>query len=270
MAPRALPVSKLRARRRKRRLLIAIGIVLTLLVLLVGAILLLWLPILRIHSVEVVGLTSVRKEAVEERVRARLSGAHGLVLPNDNAFLDNNEAVKKDLLQTCTSFESVTISRSNLQTLLVTVVERTTAALWCGESVASSAPCFLLDASGTAYAPAANFSGEVYIKYYGPISSTTPRHFTTPEQFSAVVSLATALGAQTPEDAPVRVELKDTEADVTFSSGFVLMYTLVDEPADVLERFILARKSEPFAGRTLADFVYLDLRFGDKLYYRLK
>jgi len=43
-----------------------------------------------------------------------------------------------------------------------------------------------------------------------------------------------------------------------------------DSGADVLERIALALQSEPFAKRSLTDFAYLDLRFGDKLYYKLK
>ena len=55
-----------------------------------------------------------------------------------------------------------------------------------------------------------------------------------------------------------------------FASGFVLKFALSDAGGDVFERFSLALAAEPFLGRSLSDFLYLDLRFGDKLYYKLK
>ena len=55
-----------------------------------------------------------------------------------------------------------------------------------------------------------------------------------------------------------------------FADNFTLIFTLVDQGGDVFERLTLALTSGPMAAHKLGDFQYLDLRFGDKLYYKLK
>ncbi len=270
MAPRALPASKLRARRKKRRVVLVLVALGVLLLVLLGVVGLAWLPALRITTIEVAGASSVGKEAIQEIVRADLRGTQAGVLPNDNAFLYKDKVIQKHLLDTFAVFESVTVSRKGLNTLVVTAVERTTAALWCGESLANPSPCYLLDKTGSAYAPAADFSGETYVRYYGPVSSSTPRQFVSPEQFTALSALVTALKNKGIAGTPVRVEINGAEGDITFDNNFTLMYSLADDGADVLERFVLALQAEPFTTHSVADFLYLDLRFGDKLYYRLK
>ena len=48
------------------------------------------------------------------------------------------------------------------------------------------------------------------------------------------------------------------------------MFALGDDGGDVFDRFSLALQSDLFKKHALSDFDYLDLRFGDKLYYKLK
>jgi len=49
-----------------------------------------------------------------------------------------------------------------------------------------------------------------------------------------------------------------------------VIFALSDSGGDVYERFVLALTAEPFEGRSTGDFEYLDLRFGDRLYYKLR
>ncbi len=270
MAPRALPVSKLRTRRKKRRLLLAATIIVGLLILVAGLIGLAWLPFVRIHTLEVEGASSVATDVIENIVRADLTGSVALVLPKNSTFLFPESVIQKHLLEKFAAIESVQVQRKNLHTINVSVVERTTTALWCGKSHETASPCFLLDKGGAAYAPAADFSGEVYVKYYGPTTGSTVKQFLKPEEFYALSSLVGTLRAQIKDDAPARVEAVNGEVRITFESGFTLIYMLKDDGADVMERFMLALKADPFLHHTIADFSYLDLRFGDKLYYRQK
>ena len=64
----------------------------------------------------------------------------------------------------------------------------------------------------------------------------------------------------------------DSNGDVhiMFASGFTLLFPISADGGDVYQRFTLALQSDPFTSHKLSDFEYLDLRFGDKLYYKLK
>ena len=269
MARVVLPQSKLKARRRRRRLVLA-GIVLFLLLVLAGgAVALAWAPFVRIQTIEVIGASSVSTSSVESAVRGEIAGTYWYVFPRDNALFYPEAQVRAGLQQQFPVFESIALRVEGFTNLRVDVLERGPHALWCGESVASSSPCFLLDAGGVVYAPAADFSGEVYIKYYGHASDAQPKQFLNADEFGALSAFAAAAGQQA-KDQVTSLEVGDTFATLHFASGFALMFSTADNTADVLERFRLALTADPFTTHALADFQYLDLRFGDKLYYKLK
>ncbi len=270
MVTRPLPVSKLRARRLRRRVLLLVAAFFLFSIVVGGVVGLSWLPSLRIHTVAVSGASSVNNSVLRSMVEESLAGTYWGVFPKNNSFLYPKSSIEKELLAAFPVFSSVEIRRLGLKTLNVTIVERTTAAFWCGDSPETPSPCFLLDGSGVAYAPAADFSGRIYISYYGPLTSTNVKQFITPDGFKALSALLPALQKAARGEAPTHVEVKGIDVHITFESGFTLMYSLPDNGADVLERFSLAIKAEPFSKHTLSDFEYLDLRFGDKLYYKLK
>ncbi len=269
MASRALPVSKLKARRRRLRVIWASVVLGFTLAILVGVVGFSWTPYARINTVEVVGASSVDAAAVQDTVLKATRGTYGYVFAKNNIFLYPRENIEKGLLASYPVFGEVEIQHSGLHTLVVAITERTAVALWCGESVASSSACFLLDSSGVSYTPAADFSGQTYVKYYGHVSNVPPQ-FVTPPQFKEIYATAEALRTQARGETPTQVEVKNTEVHITFESGFKLFYSSLDNGASVLERLSLAMQAEPFVTKKLFDFEYLDLRFGDKLYYKLK
>lgn len=270
MAPRAVPVSKLRARRRQRRVILAVSAAVLLLVVIAGAFGLTWLPGIRIHTVVVTGAVSVPSQEIEDTVRTNLVGTYGFIVPKNNALVYPAGMIARQVLEKFPAIASVTTKRTSLTSLTVAVVERTPIARWCGESLANPAPCYLLDASGVVYAPAADSLDSGYVTYYGPVSTTPMRQFVSTEQFRAVSALVAALQTNGSAGTPMRVDLEAGEVHIIFASGFTLMYSLSDDGADVLQRFVLALQAAPFTTHAVADFLYLDLRFGDKLYYQLK
>lgn len=267
---RTLPPSRLKARRRKRRAA-TVGVIILLILVVAGGIIgLLWLPQIRVQHIDVAGASSVSNANIESDVKAALSGTAWLVVPKDNIFLYPRDKITQMLLNTYPSFESVEVSAQHFDTLSVNITERRALALWCGESLAAASACYLLDGNGVVYAPAANFSGQIYIQYYGSVVGTTTRQFITPDEFRSLSAFAGAVGQVIEGDAPQEIEVAGTDASVTFASGFVLTFSLADASTDVLERLGVALKTEQFTKHPLSDFAYLDLRFGDKLYYKLK
>lgn len=262
-----------RGRLRRRRRVVRITIALTVLLLLLSAIVisLSWLPQMRVSAAVVEGASTLSTSTIETAVLKTLSGTYGYLIPKNNILLYSKDSVIGDLIGAFPPIQSASVRLENFHTLRVSVVERTPVALWCGLVPAESVPCVLLDSSGAAYAPAAEYSGDVYVHYYGDLStSTMPQHYLGPDQFEELHALIVAI-RQSDTETP-RIVAVDEHADVyvTFSSGFVLMFSGAHEEGIVRNRFDLAIKSGPFADKKLSDFEYLDLRFGDKLYYKPK
>ena len=161
----------------------------------------------------------------------------------------------------------------DFHTITVAVVERKPAALWCGDS-ASSTGCYFLDENGLAYAPAALYSGDAYQKYYGPLGQagadqSARGQFLHPEQFHSLPALIESLEKTIKLSANAVVVSQD-DVRVVFVGNFALLFGLKDEGGGIVERLTLALGAAPFTKNSLTDFDYLDLRFGDKVYYKLK
>jgi hypothetical protein len=60
------------------------------------------------------------------------------------------------------------------------------------------------------------------------------------------------------------------DAHLTLSNLFTLIFPAGANMGEVLQRFSLALTTEPFTTHALSDYEYLDVRFGAKLYYKLK
>ena len=263
----------MRTRRRKRRGVIAVTILVIFLIMLGGLVWLSHSGFLRITSIEVSGEQTILASNVEDAVQSQLAGSYWHLFAKNNIFLYPKSQINNALPAAMPVIASAEVRAVNFHTISVSIVERQPKALWCGNTVeASSSNCFLLDQNGVAYAPSADFSGDAYKRYYGALSGgSTPQQYLTPASFISLGALVDTIAQSQPQDAIASVSVdQDSDVRVAFSSGFTLLFDLSQSGGDVYQRFELALQSDAFAGRTIADFQYLDLRFGDRLYYKLK
>ena len=276
MARVALPQSKIRARRKKRRIRIA-SVAAGAFV--VFVILLIWLshaPFMLINSVEVTGNTTLSDSAIADAVTSDVSGDYLYVFPKNNIFLYPKFKTEAQLLQQLPAIAKVTIEAKNFHTLQVTVTERARKALWCGGTVGNGSSCFWLDQDGTAFSAVFDLTYDgtatsTYQKYYGSLNGSEPQQYLTSDQFHSLSALIDALAQNQQSNSIVGIEVAaDNTVSVYFANGFKLMFSLSANGGDVYQRFTLALGSDAFAGHQLSDFQYLDLRFGDKLYYKLR
>lgn len=274
----ALPQSRLKKRRRVQR--VRVGIVIGLLALVaIGAIIgCTWIPFIRIHGIAVSGTEVVAPADIQAIAMAELKGRYLFIIPRDNIFLYPNAEITLALMRRYPTLQHATVRAQNFQSLSVLVAERHPSALYCGPAPESTEGCMLMDETGFAYAPAGPISGDGLLSYYGPATTTRgytsdvmPQRFLVPEQFGALTGLVKAL-ADTQKDTAVLAVSVDANGDVklSFMNGFSILFRLADKGSDVLERYTLGLESDPFKAHQISDFAYLDLRFGDKLYYHLK
>lgn len=276
MARVSLPQSKVRARRRRRRIIV-LSLAAGALVVLLGA--LVWLahaPFLQITTVDVSGEATLNAADISDLVLADIAGSYLYVFPKNNIFLYPKFTTEASLAEQMPTIAKVSINAKDFHTLSVAVTERARKALWCGTSVAQAGACFWLDQDGVAYAAISDLSlgliaSSTYQRYYGALAGGSPQQYLTPEQFHSLTALADALVQNQSKNHIQSIEVDSAgNVRVAFADTFVLIFNLASAGADVYQRFVLVLGSEVFAGHTLADFQYLDMRFGDKLYYKLK
>lgn len=272
MARVHLGESKLKARRSRRRALFAGIAALAVLVLFGALVALSWAPFLRVEQVSVLGVRALDAKELERVVRQELSGGWGYVFARSNIFLYPKQRIASELTESFPTIKTIAVQAEDFKSVVVTIAERQPVALWCGESAASSTSCYFLDEDGLVYAPAAMYSGGVYQTYYGPLqnSGAGQGQFLTAEQFHSLPPLLESLQKSIP--GPLQSVTVNQEGDVraVFAGDFAVLFGVADSGGGVVERFLLALAASPFADRALSDFEYLDVRFGDKVYYKLK
>ena len=268
MARVELPESKLRARKRRRFVRLAAGLIVFLLFTSSGLVGLTYLSSLQIKDVAVSGAQTLSSGTVETFARDRLSGEYWYVFSKSNIFLYPKQQIAADLIKAYPVLASADVHAVDFHTIAVNLVEREPRALWCTQDER----CLFMDENGVAYGEAPTFSEPVYLSYYGTTTGEAlPKQYLTPEQFQSLSALVDALAQKISDSAIVAVDV-DTNKDVSvrFANSFTLRFALSDAGGDIFERFSLALTSEPMKAHKLTDFEYLDLRFGDKLYYKLR
>ncbi len=265
MARVELPQSKLRARRKRRRVrlaVVALGALALLLAIMVG---LSYIPFLQIRNVAVSGTQTLATSTVANYVESYIAGRYLYVIPKRNIFLYPKDKIASGLLSSFPELRVADVHAGDFHTIEVEVVEREPKALWCANT-----DCYLMDQEGVVYAPAKSREG--FVEYHGTTQGDRlPRQYLNANQFEALFSLVDALSQKVATSHITRVSI-DNHADVEadFDNGFTLKFALGDASGDTFERFSVALTAGPFLGHTLSEFLYLDLRFGDKLYYKLK
>lgn len=266
--------SNLRARRRRRAYIFAgLGVLAAVL-----CVALVWAfvsaPFARITRVTVSGSNVVPAASIEDAVQHELQGKYMFIFPKNSIFLYSRKHVEDAVLGLYPTLKTVGVNAKNFHTLAIVVTERTPKALWCGTDKSSAAnPCLFLDENGLAYAYAPEYSGTAYATYFGGLepSNALPKQFLGSDKFRSLSALVETFKQHVAPDALSYVSV-DPDGDVSlqFAPGYSILFSLHDDGGNIYNHFTVAQKAASFADHPLADFDYIDLRFGDKVYYKLK
>ena len=260
----------MRARRRRARI-IALSLVLSLIVALsFVASYLSYLPQYSVLSVSVEGAQNVSANAVKNYAESIIyDGSHHL-LSRANIFLYPKALIEKDIPLQFPRVQSAVVSSPSLlaDAVTVAITERLPFALWCGGE-----GCFDMDKTGfifsTASAAASSsneyvFSGGVATSSQAaPIGQTfAPGH----AQGLVVFLQLLGQGGLTPKGASVQ---SDEDFTVPLGEGFSVYASFGQDPGTLVSNLQLVLSSQALQGQE-QDLEYVDLRFGDKVYYKLK
>lgn len=282
-APQKRPLP-LRARRRRVRAGIIVGILIVLAGLVFGVHYVSYLPQLSVQRIVVVGAKDVQPQLVSDYVQSILDDGSYHFLSRKNIFLYPAKVIEKDVVANFPRIDSVHASRPALFSteLDVAVTERQPVALWCDPS----ALCYQMDKSGFifAVAPVASSTGYVFqgglpaqagIASDSMDSTSSPQASTNPigklfasTHLPALTALLTELGQAgfTPQGATVE---NDSDFSVPLTQGFLLKASFGESPDQLVKNLQLVLVSEPLVGKE-AQLEYVDLRFGDRVYYKLQ
>lgn len=264
----------LRKKRKKR--LIKWGVALCIFFSIAGALSYIsYRPSLRISQVEFSGGVLLTFEDIETETLSYLEGAYFWVAPRNNAFLYPKKSLRAHLQETFRRIDTIEVELKNPKTLSVSISERKPYAMWCKELPESEdRTCYFMDRNSTIFAEAPQFSGDAYMKYYGPLGGETvigTEYMASTTQFLELSEFVERIKNMSLR--PQYVVAKEEGEFLLRIRGGGDIYFNNKEPflkaGDNLEELLRTPALAKNSSGTLP-IEYIDLRFGNKLFYKLK
>jgi len=261
--------SPLRAKRRRTRATQALTVLAVSGAIAYGVHYVSYLPRFTISTISVAGAQYIQEESVRAAVVREFEDGSFHFVARNNIFLYPRATIERTLEDSFPRIDTARITRASFfsTAITVTIIEREPYAHWC----AGSGECYLMDQTGYIFASA---SGDptpstryVFLGNIDAAPSPIGKTFRA-GQLPGMLALLKQL--QEDEYVPLGAQIVD-EQDyiVPLEVGYYIKVTHGSNP-DILVRNLDLIVSSDALRKQLADLEYIDLRFGNRVYYKLK
>lgn len=288
MRRRVLDSTKLAELRRQRRRSLRIKIIIVSLLIVATFVAFGFIartPSIRVASFNISGNKLIETSEVESLVSSILSGKYLWLYPKNNIFLLPRRELKESIMQQFKRAEDVSININAERVLSIRISERGAQYTWCGNTLpalveSSNDKCYFLDEFGYIFDEAPYFSGATYLKFYGGLGEmdNPVGQRILPTSFEKLVYLQNVINQTGFNVSSVVIDPKG-EIDM-YLAAFT---TPPDAPKIILkidsdveklaENLQAAVSAEPFKTELKNNYNnlnYIDLRFGNKVYYKFR
>ena len=271
--------STLRGRRMRLRTLVALAVAALLAGVAYGLSLASYLPQFSIQNIDVRGTKELNPQLVRVYVESVLhDGAYSL-FSRANIFLYPRAQLQEAVKEYFPRIENVHIARESLLStvLVVALEEREAFARWCTSFDSSSTgeqseSCYVIDRGGLVFAPVGTTSTGLATPYLfrGGFSATSDflGHTYLPGRFTGIVALLERLGQSGFATRSVFTE-GEQDFSIALTRGFELRASFGADVPGLVRNLELVLSSESLRGKE-GQLEYVDLRFGNRVYYKLK
>ncbi len=277
-----------RRARRKRLILKAVFFLLSFLIFTAGIAALFYIPKFRINEISVQGIEALDEKQFKGEVANLLNGKLYRIIPYNNIFIIPAAKITAELSQTFPILKTITVIRDFSQKLSIEIEERKPEALWClsftNDLIATStAPtsdsCAFVDEKGFIFGPAPLFSGTIFLKFFEERGHSTST--------GVILNDLAGIGKEMISDAEfqklrafkdllvkndinvAKIILKDEGIYEVYSKeGWYILLNAKNEPNPSFNNLKLVLDTQIKEKRPKLE--YIDLRFGKKVFYKLK
>lgn len=236
-----------------------------------------FLPFLSINKIIVSGDgAGMGSDEIKKTAEHYLEGEYFMLFSRKNSLIFPRDEIKEGILKAHPKILSLKISSPDLNTLEIAAAARQSAALWCGNEVVSDSlkECYFVDREGFIFSKAPSFSGDAFFTYYGGgIGEPVGARFEE-GKFIEIEKFVEGLRSMDIR-AYAFAKLASDDAEIYFKNDTAIPSKIIISTAEPLSKTLSNmealwkdKKLGSLAGDISVD--YIDLRFGNKVYYRLK
>lgn len=240
---------------------------------------------LRIDKFIVTGSTFENKNIIGQKAGEALKGSYYYFVPKDSVFFYREEAVLAFLQTSFPRLATIEITAPELNTLKITVTDKKPKLIWC-EGFESNKKCFYLDETGRTYSEAPNFSANIIFEIVGSgLGDKIGRKAFTTDRIQRISDFLVFLTKILPRlakdsesyeilqtklmaDGDLAVEIGSSGSDQV---KFKVLFNADRKTDELVINLSSVLKNESFLSEiknSQQKLEYLDLRFGQKVFYR--
>ncbi len=215
----------------------------------------------KIETIVISNNKDVNADLIQITTRKNLASVNSMALFRGTILTYNKKSIKEDLLFTYPRLESVELNIIKLDTIEIVVEERIAVAQWCGES------CYLVDRGGFVFEEIKS-SRDDLVKFKGNLSRDVLRQTLLKEDFIRVNSLIKSL-----QNSRIQVEVVDiNDREMVIKNKEHPDFKIkIDDNLDRVFSYIeITLDSKGYKEKLATDdgVGYIDLRFGNRIYYK--
>jgi cell division septal protein FtsQ len=218
-------------------------------------------PKWRVSDLRISGTEALKNDEVALTARHFLDQRILYILPGDNFALLRSDELASSMATALPIIKTISLDRVWPDRLDITIQERKSWGVYCTDT------CFLIDEEGVVYAPAPAFEGNLIIKVLDERGGRAVRLGDQIALVRPAKEIYDKLSATAGEHL-LGVTIKtDTEWQVRGLSGWRI---LIDAATDLDTAAKNLKVVLQEVGDRRAQLDYIDLRYGRKIYYKLK
>lgn len=229
----------------------------------------------KIRIVDISGNAAVSDDQILDIVSRDMAGRYFYLFSKSNSLIFPRFRIRMDILNEIKTIKDVDISWKDWGKISIIIEERKPHSVWCGEDPnINIAKCFFLDKNGYIYSQAPNFSGSLFIKYYGsllpsqiddanqmnPIGS----YFLPSEIYKQIVNLISIIDQNNLKVWFVFYDGFDFRFNLDL--GPVIIFNSQDNFSESFSNFFTAIETKNLdLEKDSTSISYIDLRFANKI-----
>ncbi|MFA4975161.1 MAG: hypothetical protein WC839_01170 [Candidatus Paceibacterota bacterium] len=253
-----------------------------------------------INNIVVLGNKVIETKTITDLVNEKITGNYFYFFPKTNfLFFPKNEIIK-GLREKFKRLDNISLNIKNIKTLEISLSERTALYTWCGDTlpelnnlesnITDKNKCYFMDENGYIFDEAPYFSDDVYLKFYGKtdverLESGSPTSEINPSgsyflqtNFKKIISFKETIKKLGMKPSAFFAE-DNGDAKMFLSSssaskmGPSINFKIDFDMNKAIENLQSVLTTEPLQSdfkNKYNSLIYIDLRFGNKVYYKFR
>lgn len=229
-----------------------------------------------VSGVKIEGNETVSAEEISKIAERELFGKYVFLFPKNNIFIYPGSSIAGEIIRSLKKVKSVETKIGDGNELVVKILERKPSYIWCPEQEVKKDPesagqCYFLDERGFSFSEAPRFSAPVFFEiHYGFMTDAGVGGYPFEDLlFRKLILFKNAL-EEISLPAIRLIKMKDGDFKFELKDGGAI---LINEKNDItvsLRNLVSAKKALDDSGKATSSLEYIDLRFGNKVFFKSK